>query len=35
MLQAEKGRHFDPRVVEMFVGARDAVEAIHKQSQGG
>jgi putative two-component system response regulator len=35
MLQAEKGRHFDPRVLETFVGARDAVEAIHKQSQGG
>jgi putative two-component system response regulator len=35
MIQAEKARHFDPAVLDVFLGCRDAVETIQKQSQGG
>jgi putative two-component system response regulator len=35
MLQAERARHFDPAVLDVFLANRDAVEAIQKQSQGG
>jgi len=35
MIQAEKGRHFDPTMVDVFVACRDAVETIQNQSQGG
>jgi len=35
MLQAEKGRHFDPAVLDLFVALREQVEAIHSQFWGG
>ena len=35
MMQAERGRHFDPAVLDVFVESREAVEAIQRQSQGG
>ncbi|HUO63040.1 MAG TPA: HD domain-containing phosphohydrolase [Terriglobales bacterium] len=35
MIQAEKGRHFDPVVVDVFTSSRETVERIQKQSQGG
>ncbi|MGA2383531.1 MAG: HD domain-containing phosphohydrolase [Gemmatimonadales bacterium] len=35
MMQAERGHHFDPRVLDVFLACRDAVETIQKQSQGG
>jgi putative two-component system response regulator len=35
MIQAEKARHFDPAVLDVFLACREAVEAIQKQSQGG
>ena len=35
MIEAERGHHFDPCVLDVFLGCRDAVETIQKQSQGG
>jgi putative two-component system response regulator len=35
MLQAERARHFDPAVLDVFLASREAVEVIQKQSQGG
>jgi putative two-component system response regulator len=35
MMQAERGHHFDPVVLDVFLRCRDAVETIQKQSQGG
>ena len=35
MMQAERGRHFDPAVLDVFLEAREAVEAIQRQSVVG
>jgi putative two-component system response regulator len=35
MLQAEKARHFDPAMLDVFVASRDEVEAIQKQFESG
>ena len=35
MMQAERGRHFDPAVLDVFFESREAVEAIPRQSVGG
>jgi len=34
MMQAERGRHFDPAVLDVFLDSREAVEAIQRQSLG-
>ena len=33
MMQAERGRHFDPAVLDVFVASREAVEMIQQQSR--
>jgi putative two-component system response regulator len=35
MMQAERGYHFDPGVLDAFLASRDAVEAIQKRTQDG
>jgi putative two-component system response regulator len=35
MMQGERGQHFDPGVLDVFLGCRDAVEAIQQRWLGG